>query len=250
MKIEDIEEIVNVTYDNLRTDSKLKDDFEKVLINYLQFHQKEIDEESFFCQIHKNFNDGHNCVACNLNLTNERISNFLYSYKFFGDIYTTYSIFIMLLYLQVECFFEYMNIVKIPEPYLLKNFRTFYKIKRWANFLKHPKSFLLVHHPEWRYEDDAFGEINPEKVIINTEFVEKFYKGDKTNTELYRTLKKKEDLIVLFPNPEKLTEQYLLAQQSFKNLISENSIVREILEDEATIKEYFEEECENKKDCE
>lgn len=242
MKIEDIEEIVNEVYENLATDSKLKDDFEKILINYLQLHQKVKEEDSFFCQIHKNFKDGHNCVACNLNLTNERILNHLYSYKFFDDIHTTYSIFIMLLYLQVETFFEYMNLVKIPQPYLLKNFTTFYKIKRWANFLKHPKSFLLVHHPVWRYEDDEFGEIELNELVINTNFVEKFYKGDKTNSELYKTLKKKENLIVLFPNPVKLTDDYLLTQQKFRNLISENSMIIEILQDEATVKEYFEEE--------
>jgi len=242
MKIEDIESIVNEVYENLGSDSKLKDDFEKVLIRYLQFHKKAIDEDSFFCEIHKNFNDGHNCVACNLNSTNERIINFLYSFKFFDDIYTTYSIFIMLLYLQVECFFEYMSIVKIPEPYLLKNFRALYKIKRWANFLKHPKSFLLVHHPSWRYDDDEQGEINSHKVIVNTDFVEKYYKGDKMNSELYANLKRKEDLIVLFPNPYKLIEEYLAAQQRFRKLISENLMVREILEDEATIKQHFEEE--------
>lgn len=250
MNIEDIETIVNEFYENLGVESKLKDDFEKALIIYIQFHQKTIDEDSFFCQIHQNFEDGHNCVACNLNLTNERILNFLYSYKFFNDIHSTYSIFIMLLYLQVECLFEYINLVKIPEPYILKNFRILYKIKRWANFLKHPKSFLLVHHPIWRYENDEFGKINTKNLIIDSDFVEKYYKGDKTNSELYRNLKKKEDVLVLFPNPEKLIEEYVLSQQKFRNLISENSIVREILEDEATIKEYFEEEDVGKKDCE
>ncbi|MBF0694649.1 MAG: hypothetical protein IR153_06290 [Flavobacterium sp.] len=35
--------------------------------------------ESLFCNIHSNFASGHNCVACNVNESNDRIQKFLNS---------------------------------------------------------------------------------------------------------------------------------------------------------------------------
>jgi len=245
MNIKEIEEIANEYYENLSFDSKLKEDFEKVLIKYLKFHNPKINEDSFFCSIHLNFKKNHNCVACNLQYTNERIINYLLSFRTFTDINTSFSIFLMLLYLQVECIFEYIKIVQIPEQYVLKNFKTLYDIKRWANFLKHPKSFLLVHHPFWRYEDDEHSKVDKKQsIIIDNAFVNKYYKGDKLNNELYKLLRKKEDLVVIFPNPIKLITAYCKTQKQFKSLITSNKLVRDILEDEASIQEYFEKEIE------
>lgn len=243
MNIKDIEEYVNDYYEKLSINSKIKEDFEKVLIKYLKFHIPDINKDTFFCSIHQNFKKEHNCVACNLQYTNERIINYLLSFRGFDDINTTYSIFIMLLYLQVECIFEYINIIRIPEAYVQKNFRCLYKIKRWANFLKHPKSFLLVHHPIWRYEEDEYDKVDKKlSTIIDNNFVDKYFKGDKLNNELYKVLAKKEFIVVLFPNPIKLIEEYCTTQKKFKDLISSNQLVRDILGDEASIKNYFENE--------
>lgn len=245
MDLKEIEELANEYYNSLAEDSKLKDDFEQVLIKYLMFHVPNLDSDSFFCSIHQNFKEGHNCVACNLQYTNERIINFLYSYRTFQDVNTTFSIFLMLLYLQVECILGYMKMVKIPEVVISEKFKTLIEIKRWANFLKHPKSFLLVHHPYWSYEQDLFEEIEKsDKVVIDSAFINKYYKGDKKNECLYETLKSKEDLVVLFPNPYELISDYCETQKDFMALISSDKSVRNILEDEASIQKYFENEIE------
>lgn len=233
-------------YRGMNSDSLTKLDFYEALVIFLENNFLPDAEEkytSLFCSIHDHFPEGHNCVGCNLNENNERIENFLLGYKLFYDINSTYPAYIMLLYMQAEYFFEYFKILQIPDNYLLKNFQILYTIKRWANFLKHPKTFLLCHHSKWNY-DVVGSDLSPykDKPIINSEFVNKYYAGDKNNKELFKILYKQEDLLVLFPNPKELTERFCEAQKKFKELIVENRLVRDILNDNATIKEHFEEE--------
>lgn len=211
------------------------------------------DYESLFCNIHSNFANGHNCVACNLNASNDRIQNFLIQYRRFEDYNLTFTTFIMLLYLQVEMFYEYFDIMQLPESYRLKHFQVLQKVKRWANFLKHPKGFMLVHHPNWTFKNKTsklFPDERKFKVpVIDSKFVEEFYSGDKKNKELYKNLIKKSDLTVVFPDPAELMGEFVNAQKKFAELIDKNEIVREFLNDKATIEEHFsqnsEEEIEN-----
>ncbi|MBF0694648.1 MAG: hypothetical protein IR153_06285 [Flavobacterium sp.] len=131
----------------------------------------------------------------------------------------------------------------LPEEYRLKHFQVLQKVKHWANFLKHPKAFMLVHHPNWTFENKTskwFPE-EPEfkKPIINTSFVQKYYSGDKKNEELYKALIRKSDLTVLFPDPAELMNEFVAAQKKFVELIDKNEIVREYLNDKATIEDHF-----------
>src|SRR5690606_38630045 len=105
-------------------------------------------------------------------------------------------------------------------------------------FLKHPKSFLLVHHPNYSYEginDEVYSG-----TVINTVFVKKFFAGEFNNKELFKMLNNKEDISVIYPNPLKLTEDFCNAQKNFCSLIENNQIVREILDGKATLKDYYE----------
>lgn len=234
-------------YSNINKSTDLKKVFEKTLVKFVEFHHsgRKGTYGSLFCNIHDNFKNGHNCVACNLNDSNRRIENFLYGYRLFNDVHTAFTTYILLLYLQVECIFEYFSIIQIPETYVLKHFQTFYTVKRWANFLKHPKAFILVHHPIWEYKNDKSVKKNEKKPIIDTEFVKKFYGGDSKNNELLKILNNQEDVIVLFPNPVELMDDFNKLQEKFADLISNNQIVREILNDKATILNFFEVQGEN-----
>lgn len=201
--------------------------------------------DSLFCNIHSNFTSGHNCVACNLNESNDRIFNFLIQYKRFEDYNLTFTTFILLLYLQVEMFHEYFEIMQLPESYRMKHFRVLQKIKRWANFLKHPKAFMLVHHPNWTFENKTSKLFPKEKKfkkpVIDTDFIEKYYTGDKRNNELYKMLSKTSGLTVVFPDPSELMKEFVESQKKFVELIENNEIVREFLNDKATIEDYFSE---------
>lgn len=239
-----IEENINEFYQSMSSDTLLILEFEDVLIHFLKFHYNFLNEaeESFFCSIHKNFTEGHNCVACNLNESNNRIIEFLYAFRTFRDVNTTFSIFILLLYLQVESITEYLNLLALPQNSLKSNFFTLTKIRRWANFLKHPKSFMLVHHAIYSYEQrkENAKKKNAKELNIDTDFVMKYYAGSKENKELFNVLNLKEDVEVIFPNPVELIDEFMKCQQFFKDLISNNEIVRIILDDSATIKNYYE----------
>ncbi len=236
------QDLINIHYSDINSKSELKKDFEKTLVKFIEFHNFKIrgNYDTFFCNIHSNFKDGHNCVACNLNDSNRRIENFLLGYRLFTDIHTTMTNYIFLLYLQTECIFEYINYLQLQTSYIQKKFQILFTIKRWANFLKHPKSFMLVHHPVWDYKKDLKIFVNKNTPIIDTEFVQKYYSGDSKNKELMRELINKKDLTVLYPNPYDLIVEFCDAQKKFSDLISKNQIIREILDDTATIKEYYE----------
>jgi hypothetical protein len=229
-------------YDNLMSI------FENVFDIFINDHyDKEFN--SLFCNIHNSFEKGHNCVGCNLNESNLRIENFLIQHRNFRDLHLTFTNFILLLYLQVESIYEYFEIIQLQESYRGKHFKIFQDVKRWANFLKHPKSFMLVHHPSWTYEgrtikSDNSGKYLDEKIkrttpTIDSAFVNEFYAGGKKNRELFKQLNKKENLIVVFPNPIILIKEFTKAQKKFTEIISNNEIVRDLLENKATIENHF-----------
>ena len=124
----------------------------------------------------------------------------------------------------------------------------FQKIKKWANFVKHPKAFVLCHHPEYFLENDP--EIIERKknanVLIDTAFVFKYYSGDDNKKDLFKLIANKDNVIVEFPNVVKLTTEFCEGLTSFVKLIKNNEVYRDILNDKATIENYFTEDMDNK----
>ncbi|UKM65050.2 hypothetical protein GSB9_01612 [Flavobacteriaceae bacterium GSB9] len=222
--------------------------FEKVFDLFISEHYDD-EYNTLFCSIHNNFQKGHNCVACNLNDSNLRIENFLIQHRSFKDINLTFTSFILLLYLQVESIYEYFDLIQLQESYKLKHFKIFQDVKRWANFLKHPKSFMLVHHPKWTFEgrkikneedDNLVAEkIKRSNPTIDTDFVNEFYSGDRKNRELYKKLNKKEKVLICFPDPIKLIKEFTEAQRKFVDVISNNEIIRDLLDNKTTIENHF-----------
>lgn len=248
MTIEKIEEMISDHYQDLDRSSDLKDTFKQVLVKFLQFHHVEDTEfDSLFCTIHNNFKVGHNCVACNLHESNRRIQAFLLGYKHFTDTYTVLTSFILLLYLQVENIDVYFKIMQLSDDQRKHDFQPLITIKRWANFLKHPKTFLLVHHPNWKVETDQPFDATASGKIIDTIFVNKYYAGRDHNVELYNELLKERDITVLFPDPVNIIEQFCKAQKKFVDLIEQNQKYRDLLDNQATIHDFYihldEDEC-------
>lgn len=241
MRIEKIEKRIAHHYEDLDEPSELKTVFKEVLIKFLQHHfvdDKEYD--SLFCTIHNNFKEGHNCVACNLHESNRRIEQFLLNYKHFTETYCVLTSFILLLYLQAENILLYIGIIELPKDQIKQYFQPFITVKRWANFLKHPKTFLLVHHPFWRYEDnESLVNTTISGEIIDTMFVNRYYGGPNHNEELFEKLLKKKDITVVFPNPVIFIEQFCQAQKKFVDLIQQNKTYRDLLENKATIHDFY-----------
>ena len=131
-------------YSSVSLYEDLQNDFQKVLEIYLSSHYPDgVDSSSLMCSIHGSFKEGHNCVACNLNVNSELIIKFLLQYKAFRDVNLTFTNFILLLYLLVERYNEFFNLLTLQESYRIRYFQVFQEIKWWANFLKHPKGLIL-----------------------------------------------------------------------------------------------------------
>ena len=201
--------------------------------------------EPLSCEIHDYFDslENHNCIGCNLASREMHILNFLKSHKKITDIEESYSLYILRCYLLVECIYEIFRIVELPESYRIKHFKTFITIKNWANFFKHPKAFLLVHHPYYILENDKDEIPNIKKsIVIDTAFINKYYSGDKKNKELYKLLSNKKDVYVKMPKVDELTELFCNEFRQFVYLIRDNSVYRYILNDKATLEYFYERE--------
>ena len=106
--------------------------------------------------------------------------------------------------------------------------------KNWANFLKHPKAFLLTHHAS--YNDF---EIDSNAIKINDEFVKKYYNGDKHNGFLYQTISNNTNIQVILPDIYALTTGLGKELKILKNIIDDNPIYQSVLRDKTVLENYF-----------
>lgn len=223
--------------------SQVRADFTKALEIFIESNYSNgLEGNTLMCSIHDSFPSHHSCVACNLNENTRLIERFLLYPDKLQDLHYACTTLLILLYLLVERVYEYFSLVKLPDPYRHRHFQVFQEIKHWANFLKHPKSFMLVLHPIWEYEglgDNNSYHATSERTVINTAFVKEYYRSDANNIKLYKLLARKEEVVVLFPNPVNLMERFVKAQEKFVATIAENEMVREMLESETMHKEHF-----------
>jgi hypothetical protein len=201
-------------------------------------------DESIMCQIHDVFhvnnNKTHNCLGCNLadytQLLHTALQIGVYRYPFEAFLNT-----ILYCYLLIERQEEIFKIIKLPESYRLKHFQIFGIIKRWSNFFKHPKAFILVHHPGYYFEEEVtFTDAEKKSnIIIDQRFIDIYYSGDHENNNLYRLLNNKKNVYVIMPNLPDLMQRFCQAQKKFLDIISNNKVFKEILDEKSTIEDYF-----------
>lgn len=189
--------------------------------------------------------DEHNCLGCQfMELHQEIYDNFSqidptgFSVEFYFKTY------IFWLYQNVERIYEIFELLNpqdrspLIKTFFEKNFLTTKTIKRWTNFIKHPKAFQFTHHPDYCFESDI---INREKsIILDTTEIEKYYSGPSKNKELYNKIAKKDNVVVAFPNLVDLTEKFCVEFEVFTKFICENEIIASALKEETTISEYYE----------
>ncbi len=208
------------------------------------------DENSVMCSIHEEFGglDGghHNCLGCNFADATSWIHNCLHTalvtdrtslQKFYFD-------YLLKLYLLVERVYVVFEIIGLPLEYRGRHFSPFQRVHKWANFIKHPKSFLLVHHPKFFMEDDKDPDEPFDRakfgVIIDQQFVIDYYGGPDNNPKLHKLLTNRTDVAVLFPNIVTLTGEFCACIHEFIAVIRDNAVYREVLNSRTTFDYYFE----------
>lgn len=205
---------------------------------------------SIMCSIHQEFGalDGirHNCLGCNFADATSWIHNCLHAAMTADStsLDEFYFDYLLKLYLLVERVNVVFEIIGLPFEYRGRHFSAFQRVHKWANFIKHPKSFLLVHHPKFFMEDDKDADkpIDRTKfgVIIDQQFVLDYYGGPDNNPKLHKLLTNKTDVAVLFPNIVTLTTEFCACIHEFIAVIRNNAVYREVLSSRTTYDNYFE----------
>ena len=202
-------------------------------------------DESIMCSIHDTFHKkddkAHNCIGCNFAEYTQLLNAALQNVKVTTPI-EAFSSTILYSYLLVARFEEIFKIIKLHEDYRLIHFQIFLQIRRWANFLKHPKAFMLVHHPEYYFENEITVEPSDKKthIIIDQEFVDKYYSGVNENNKLYSLLSNRMNVVVLLPTLDTLIANFCIGQKKFIDIILKNEVFRELLDRKSTLQNYFE----------
>ncbi len=209
------------------------------------------DCEQIFCLLHEpeylgnHKENAHACLACNLNDSLEKIHRFLLQNKSSDDLEYSFTIYILLMYLLIEKLHTIFKYIGISYEYVEEKWKVLMEIRKWANFVKHPKGFLFAHHPEYYFEDDLIPSEYSEWKKINFEsFVEPLYKreDEKKFKQTIHEFANKENLLVIIPCPERLAKELNFVCREFCQKIKDNKHFQEILKADSVLENYFEEE--------
>lgn len=221
----------------------------KQIFNEKMFVCQTASGDTLMCSINEAFNEfhehGHNCLGCNLQNDASLIESFLKTAENYNNPSDIFRVYIMLLYLLSEKIFEIKKIIGLPKGYKESEFEVFRTIKLWANFFKHPKAFILTHHPEYYFEtDEVVAQIRKQasSKIVDLEFLKKYYIGEDLNKykNLIGELRNNKSVNVIIPSLDRLTQDFCDACIAFVQVIKENKAYREILNDLTTLENYFE----------
>lgn len=145
----------------------------------------------------------HNCIGCNFDDSASNILYFLNSNKNSQHIQYYLRIYTFLFYEHAErlgVIYKELGFVDGNNKFNWSLFPALQSIKYWANFFKHPKSAMLLHHPDFFIDSDPNKPNFMINEIINDDFIKTYYKGDKSNDELRDKLANKNHVKIFYPN--------------------------------------------------
>lgn len=143
----------------------------------------------------------HNCIGCNLAEGARHINIFFRNNN--KDVSESYflSTYTLLFYIQAErlgVIYKELGYINKRNEFDWESFPALLKLKRWANFFKHPKSYMYLHHPTFYIDGYTRMPIIKDGRIDNA-FVNKYYSGNGKNNDL-KTLLANKSHSVIFPN--------------------------------------------------
>jgi hypothetical protein len=181
----------------------------------------------------------HNCIGCNFEEGADTINFFLQTNKNCKNIQYYLNLYSFLFYAQSErlaVIYKEVGYMTEKGEFNWSSFPNLQAIKYWANFFKHPKAYMFLHHPDFYIKTD------PEKPnfkingIIDDNFVKTFYRAGADNELLRKNLANKNNVKVFYPD---LVETTKLLCNEFSKIISiiiSDPIIIEKLEAYTTIK--------------
>lgn len=221
----------------------------------LEYYQREyyIGTNPIACELFNLLNDRgvphaeHNCIGCNIARIMNHIKKYMEVNKDEQDTFYFYQGFIHLTYIMVERIKFVFDLFK-QEGILneggnfIGEYQYLGQIIRWENFFKHPKSFMLVHHPEYTFHNSeihqkAISELD-KWILVDTKFINKFYKGEHNKKILERELCDKVNVVVVFPKIKDLLIDVKNNVTKFIDIIKANEEYIGLLRNRATCLDY------------
>jgi hypothetical protein len=189
----------------------------------------------------------HNCLGCNLDAITDQISKFLRAAATGATGFNAaeaFSLYALLINTLWERITDVFDIVSVPDGYRKRHYEPMYQMRRWANFFKHPKEFgWLVHHPQYQFE----GTLKAAEVlvmdsgfrVIQEEFLKKYYSADRVKglAKEFNGFERK--VVVLLPDIAAVTDKVCGSLANFVEVVTKNPVYNELLNDKATIVNYF-----------
>lgn len=204
------------------------------------------DEVPIGCELHNSFGTAnttnHNCLGCTFAESILLIDHFLGTHEMQTEISFAYQQLILVLYLLTARIETLFDIIELNRLYRDEHFRVLVLVRRWANFLKHPKAFLLTHHPTFLFEGHPMESglrNDPSSIVIDRKFVDAYYANDEKNKDLLFKLENKEKVLVVFPDASQICKDVCAAMKGCVAVIAENKVYRDLLAKKATFNDYF-----------
>jgi hypothetical protein len=169
---------------------------------FSNYHSSKIDNEHGIA---------HNCLSCNFKEGAKNIELFFEYNKNTNSRRYFLTLYSLMFYLQAErlgVIYKELGFnieYKGESKFNWTAFPKLQRIKYWANFFKHPKYYMLLHHPMFFIEGDPYTPNLIINGIIDDAFIHKFYSGGKSNKDLRAELENKNNFIIIFPNLLNLT---------------------------------------------
>lgn len=164
----------------------------------------------------------HNCIGCNFEEGCLNILDFVKQFSGTEKTRTYLTLYTLLFYTLAErmaVIYKELGIVDNKGNFNWNQFPVLRNIKHWANFFKHPKSYMFLHHPSYFLEDDPD---RPDFLIegeVDSNFVDSFYRAGSNNQQLRNLFANKKGWKIIFPNIVELTKKLCAEVDTICDLI-------------------------------
>jgi hypothetical protein len=202
------------------------------------------------CNIYDTITQGEkNCEDClgeNLNslivtVVDDFFTNYTPAISTKTDFYfSTYNFWLYTFVERIDFIFKILNKDnqnKLFSDFHRNNFKTLADIRKWMNFIKHPKEFLFCHWPKYVFQKSDI-PINEKVITIDLKFIRKHYSQTENRVD---KLEKQDQVWVLVPNLVELTEKFCDELNTFFDFICNNKIVSDYLKEKTSIEYIYEE---------
>lgn len=213
-----------------------------------------VQNDQLMCQIYSAYagpkEANHNCLGCNFDAITQQISKYLRAAASGAcgfnaeEGFSVYSLLLNTLWERVADVFE---IVSVPDSYRCRHYDSLIRMRRWANFFKHPKEFgWLVHHPRYLFE----GTPEAAKVlakdsgfrVVNDDFLKRYYSADRSKGLAGEFNGYEQKVVVLLPDIVAVTDKVCGSLANFVEIVTKNPVYFELLNDKATISYFYDSE--------